>query len=243
MVSADCIPDARDRLQYGMDLNPHPVVDALFVGQPKTIHDEHGTWSSSIYRERVLGPVTATADGLVGDKVTQPYHGGPGAALCVHLADHYRFWNVNYGLALQPGFVGENITLDGITEDQVCVGDIVRVGTALTQVSGPRVPCANLARRIGRTDWIKLTITGNRTGFYLRVLEPGMIRAGDSWILHERLNEDGSVPRINRCMYLTFDPVYAHRILSMAGLDDWWKKQMTEKLSRQNEHWTAAMSH
>ena len=97
--------------------------------------------------------------GLVGDKVAQSYHGGPDADVCVHLLDHYRFWNKYYGMNLQPGHVGENFTLDNLTEGQICAGDIVRVGTALLQVSGPRVPCANLARRIGRSDWVKLTIT------------------------------------------------------------------------------------
>ena len=162
-------------------MNHQPFIRSIFVGQPKTITDERGTWTSSIYRDPVTGPMQVQKGGLVGDKATQPYHGGPDSAICVHLLDHYRFWNAHYAMSLQPGNIGENFTLDQISEAQICAGDIVRVGTALVQVSGPRTPCVNQARRIGREDWIKLTIRENRTGFYLRVLEAGRVQPGDQW--------------------------------------------------------------
>ena len=222
-------------------MGKHPIVDSVFIGGPKKITDDRGTWTSSIFRERVDGPVQLSKDGLAGDKVTQRYHGRPDAALCVHLLDHYLFWRHNYGLNLQPGVVGENVTLDGITEDEICIGDIVSIGTATVQVSGPRVPCANQARRVGRTDWVKLTIKENRTGFYMRVVEPGFIQAGDAWVLLERPNEDGAIPSINRCMYLDFDPAYAQRIVEMIGIAQWWRQQAMEKLAEEDEHWTATM--
>ncbi len=219
------------------------MVEAVFTGQPKQIIDAHGTWTSSIFRERVETPVAVTLNGLAGDKVTQPYHGGTGAALCVHLSDHYAFWNTHFGMNLQAGSVGENLTLQNITEDEICVGDHVRLGTALVQVSGPRVPCANLARRIGRSDWVKLTIRENRTGFYLRVLEPGVVQAGDTWLLTQRLNENGSIPAINQCMYLNFDPTYARLLLGMPGLEAWWKEQARHKLADHEQHWTSTMQY
>ena len=218
-----------------------PSVEAVFTGRPKLITDERGTWTSSILRERMEGPVAISLGGLAGDKVAQPYHGGPGAAICVHLADHYAFWNQRLLLGLQVGDVGENITLQNITEDQVCVGDCVRLGTALVQVSGPRVPCANLARRVGRSDWVKLTILENRTGFYLRVLEPGVVQSGEPWSLQERLNWTGSIPAINRCMYLDFDPGFAHSMLDMPGLEQWWEEQARQKLEARDSHWTSTM--
>lgn len=223
-------------------MDSQPVVDAIFVGQPKSITDERGTWRSSIYRDRVHGPVELHIEGLVGDKATRPYHGGPDSALCVHLLDHYRFWQSRYGLDVQPGHVGENITLDGIREDQICVGDIVRVGNGRIQVSGPRVPCANQARRIGRSDWVKLTIRENRTGFMARVLEPGVVESGDAWELQERLHPDGQIPAINRCFYLQFDRDDARRILEMRGIADWWREQVVQKLEKQSEHWSGTMT-
>ena len=178
---------------------------------------------------------------MVGDRVTQPYHGGPNAALCVHLQDHYRFWNERYGVRLAAGSVGENFTVDQLTEDAVCVGDVVRCGTVLAQVSGPRVPCANQGRHVGRPDWVKLTIRENRTGFYLRVLEPGTLCAGDKWVIEERFDEEASVSKINHCMYLTFDAAYAERMLHMTGLGDWWRKQAADKLSLRERHWTSRL--
>lgn len=219
-----------------------PFIAAMFVGLPKEIHDSEGIWVSSIFRQRVNSAVAVSQDGLAGDRVTQPYHGGRGASVCAHLMNHYRFWNERFHLSLAAGNVGENLTVDGIQEDDVHVGDIVRLGTALLQVSGPRVPCANQARRIGRPDWVKLTIRENRTGFYLRVLEPGTTQPGDDWCLQERLNADGSIPSINRCMYLDFEAGYARRITLMSGLEPWWKEQMSEKLASSSQHWTATMS-
>jgi MOSC domain-containing protein YiiM len=217
------------------------TIHAVFTGQPKSITDERGTWTSSILRDRVDGPIQVSLHGLAGDRAAQPYHGGPGAAVCVHLTDHYAFWNTRYNMSLEAGNVGENLTLDDLTEDQVCVGDKVRLGTALVQVSGPRVPCGNLARRIGRPDWVKLTIRENRTGFYLRVLEPGTLQAGDNWILEERINQNGSIPAINRCMYLEFDAAYARTVLEMPGLEAWWKDQARQKIDDQAGHWTSTM--
>jgi MOSC domain-containing protein YiiM len=222
-------------------MKPSPIIDSIFVGQPKTITDERGTWTSSILRERVDDPVKARKGGLTGDRVAQPYHGGPDADICVHLMDHYRFWNDHYGMDLKAGSVGENFTLDGVVEAEICVGDVYRAGNALVQVSGSRTPCANLARRIGRPDWVRLTIRENRTGFYCSVIEPGLVQAGDAWLLQERFNPDGSIPAINRCLFLDFDPAFAERMQAMQGLADWWKEQARERMDRLETHWTAKM--
>lgn len=223
-------------------MNHQPFIQGIFIGQPKTITDERGSWTSSIMRDPVTHPIWLRPGGLEGDKVTQPYHGGADADLCIHLLDHYRFWNEHYQMNLHAGAVGENFTLEGLHEEAVCAGDIVRVGSALVQVSGPRVPCANLARRIGRADWVKLTIRENRTGFYACVLEAGIVQPGDAWDLQERSNPDGAIPAINRCLYLDFDPVYAARMVQMQGLADWWKELVVEKQARLGDHWTETMA-
>jgi hypothetical protein len=150
---------------------PTPFVEAVFVGRPKTITDDQGTWVSSILRDPVVGRIEVAERGLAGDAVAQPYHGSPDAAVCAHLLDHYSFWNAHLGMRLEPGMVGENITLADMTEDEVCAGDVISLGTAILQVSGPRIPCANLGRRMGRPDWVTLTL--NRTAstcvFFSRV--------------------------------------------------------------------------
>ncbi len=214
------------------------LIEALFVGGPNLLHDERGEWTSSIARNRVHAPIHLSKEGLEGDKVAQPYHGGPDAACCVHLDSHYVFWRERHGISLERGYLGENLLLTGIEESQVCAGDIVRIGSALVQVSGPRIPCENQARRAGRKDWVKLTVRENRTGFYLRVLEVGVVKPGDAWLCQERLNNDGSIPALNRCFYLNFDPTLAAKFAEMPGLADWWKGQFREKSTRAAKHWS-----
>jgi MOSC domain-containing protein YiiM len=142
-------------------VNAHAYLDSIYVGGPKRLTDDQGEWQSSIYRDRMDGPMRVEMRGLVGDQATQPYHGSSECAICCHLLDHYRFWNVQYGMNLEAGNVGENFALEQITEDEVCIGDMYRVGAALVQVSAPRIPCANQARRIGRADWARLSYNFN----------------------------------------------------------------------------------
>jgi MOSC domain-containing protein YiiM len=210
---------------------PTPFVEAVFVGRPKTITDDQGTWVSSILRDPVAGRIEVGERGLVGDAVAQPYHGSPDAAICAHLLDHYLFWNAHLGMHLEPGMVGENVTLADITEIEVCAGDVISVGTAVLQVSGPRIPCANLARRIGHPHWVTLTMSELRTGFYLRVIQPGSFERGESWLLRDRPAPAGTIPAINRCMFLKFDPAYARSMQDMHGLGEWWKERAREKLA------------
>ncbi|HUB28421.1 MAG TPA: MOSC domain-containing protein [Terracidiphilus sp.] len=196
---------------------------------------------TSIARRRASGAVYLSSDGFAQDKVAQPYHGGPDAAACVHLAEHYAFWREKHATELPHGHLGENLVLEGIEEAEICAGDVVRIGAALVQVSCPRIPCDTQARRAGRTDWVKLTIRENRTGFYLRVRESGEVEAGDRWLLQERPHERASIPALNRCLYLEFDPALAAEFAQMDGLADWWKGQFLEKLARTQEHWSDAI--
>ena len=219
------------------------TIEGVFVGGPKTMRDERGEWVSSIARKRIDGAVQLDSEGFDGDKATQAYHGGPEAAVCVHLRDHYDFWREHYGVDLPHGHLGENIVVNEVREEEIHAGDIVRMGAALVQVSGPRVPCETQARRAGRSDWVKLTIRENRTGLYLRVLETGPVRNGDAWHIQERLNDGGSIPAINRCLYLDFDPAMAREFSELPGLAEWWREQFREKLARTGKHWSEEILH
>ncbi len=98
-----------------------------------------------------------------------------------------------------------------------------------------------LARHIGHADWVKKTTLENRTGFYLRVLESGIVRVGDHWLLQDRLNSGVSISAINRCMYLDFNPESARLFIEADGLADWWKQQLRDKLETRAKHWTEGM--
>ena len=210
------------------------AIHAIFVGQPQTINDGSGTWRSSIFRDLVDGPVELTERGLAGDQVTDTdNHGRQGyQEVCCHSLDHYTYWNERLDMRLRPGNVGENWTLENADEAAICLDDIYRVGSATVQVTMPRVPCHKQARRLGRTDWVKMTIDELRTGFYLRVLEAGFVQAGDRWELVERPYPWATITALNELHYRNGDPKLARQFLEIPRLHPGWvaglKRQIQE---------------
>ncbi len=203
-------------------------IHSIYIGQPQTITDESGTWRSAIFRDLVEGPIHLGMRSLAGDQVADTdNHGRPTQAVCCHPMAHYDFWNTHHGMALRPGNVGENWTLDGADEAEICINDIYSVGEARIQVTGPRVPCGKQAKRVGHPDWVKLTLQELRTGFYLRVLTPGMVSAGDRWTLDERAFPGLTMHAINRSAYHEFDPALAERMRAVPDLHPYWLRKMT----------------
>lgn len=210
-------------------------IHTLLVGQPQTITDERGTWRSAIFRQPVAGPVALSERGLAGDQVADTeHHGTPGQAVCCHPLAHFVAWNADYGLEgaarLGPGAVGENWTIAGATERDVCVGDAYRAGAALVEVSGPRYPCTKQERKLGLADFHKQTIATLRTGFYLRVLEPGLVAAGDRLELVRRPHPAFPVHQINVWGHHQIDPEGARLALELPELAAVWKYVLQVKL-------------
>jgi len=204
-------------------------IEAIFVGEPKSITDEKGTWLSAIYRTRVEGPIELRERGLAGDQVADTKnHGRPGQAICVHPIIHYGFWNAAYDLegerSLGPGSVGENWTISGGDEETVFCGDVYRVGTAIVQVSGPRMPCWKQERKLGLRGFLKRTMDSMRTGFYLQVLKPGTLNTGDNWDLERRSNEEISVSLVNQAAYRGLEPEVLDRVMKAESVVPGWKE-------------------
>jgi MOSC domain-containing protein YiiM len=207
----------------------------IFAGKTKTLVDARGAWQSSIARNRVEGAAQLEIRGFVGDQATQPYHGSPDLAVCLHSQTHYDFWNAALQMDLQPGGVGENLTLDIWDDSSLCVGDKLLIGDALIQISAPRSPCENQARYIGRPDWVKRTLEELRTGIYARVLAPGIVQAGDQVTLAERLNPGLTIHALNNCWYHNFDAALAERFIAAEGLMAWWQQRFREKAAEVNQ--------
>jgi MOSC domain-containing protein YiiM len=204
-------------------------IEAIFVGEPTSITDEKGTWLSAIYRTRVGGPIELGERGLAGDRVADTKnHGRPGQAVCVHPIIHYDFWNAAYELegerTLGPGSVGENWTISGGDEETVFCGDVYRVGTAIVQVSGPRGPCWKQERKLGLDGFLKRTIDSMRSGFYLRVLQTGIVSTGDRWELENRFNGAISVSLVNQGAYRGLEPDVLDRLMRAEGVVPEWKE-------------------
>jgi MOSC domain-containing protein YiiM len=106
-------------------------------------------------------------------------HGGPQKAVYVYAAEHYDFWGAELeGVALPPGSFGENLTTTGLLEPDVHVGDHLQIGTAVFEVTQPRMPCFKLALKFERADMIQRFLASGRSGFYLSVVSEGVLKAG-----------------------------------------------------------------
>jgi MOSC domain-containing protein YiiM len=213
-------------------------IHTLLVGQPQTHTDARGEWRSAIYRTPVAEPVLLEARGLVGDQVADTAnHGRPDQAVCCHPLAHYAYWNTVYKLTtperqLGPGSVGENWTLSDVTEEDVCVGDIYAVGEARVQVAGPRYPCIKQERKVGLPGFLLRTKATLRTGFYLRVLTPGPVQAGDAWTLEDRPHPGVTVQRLNACGHRAPDPEFARAVVDLPELSPTWQRILQAQLDK-----------
>ena len=213
------------------------TIHTLLIGQPQLLTDGRGTWRSAIFRTPTAAPVALGERGLAGDQVADTdNHGSRDQAVCCHPLAHYDYWNAVYAEVLGerrlgPGSVGENWTLSGVTEDEACVGDLYAAGTAQVQISAPRYPCSKQERKVQLPGFRQRTVETLRTGWYLRVLAPGMVQAGDELQLVERPQPDLTVQRVNENMHANFDPNFAQKLLDTPELSAGWKRILMKKLS------------
>lgn len=186
---------------------------AIQIGLPQEMGQEGAAdpmdrpWRSGIFKATVAGPIWLGRTNLEGDgQGDLVHHGGPEKAVMVYAAAHYPAWREELGMPDLPyGGFGENFTVDGLTEADVCIGDIFAVGEALVQVSQPRQPCWKLARRWRMKELAARTQATGRTGWYFRVLREGNVQAGDSLLLQERPLPQWSVARANHLMHVDRD--------------------------------------
>ena len=160
---------------------------------------------SGIAKMPTDGPWQITRVGLLGDaQADRKHHGGTEKAIHHYPFDHYSAWRNEIGghaLLDRPGAFGENISTRGWTEDDVCIGDVIRFGGALLQVSQGRQPCWKLNVRFGRDDVAYKTQSSGRTGWYYRLIEEGRAQPGDQLILTERLRPGWPMSRLVSLLY------------------------------------------
>lgn len=158
------------------------------VSLPKLVEFRGQTVSTSIFKEPVDGRILVRRLSLEGDwQADLRFHGGVNKAIYAYPLEHYAWWSQELGRDdLRPGQFGENLTLEGLTEDAVQLGDVFRIGGALLQVTQPRYPCFKLGIKMGDPFFPKRFLASGRTGFYLRVVQEGELGAGDSVELLEK---------------------------------------------------------
>lgn len=166
------------------------------VGRTRSVEWQGRTLRTAIWKTPVEGRVATETDRLAGDRQADGrYHGGPRKAVYAYAAEHYAAWRrevPELDLAAWGSF-GENLTTEGLLEDDVRVGDLWRIGSAEFEVTQPRTPCSKLAVRFGREDMTALFTASSRFGFYLSIARAGDVGAGDAI---ERLSTDSQAPTI-----------------------------------------------
>ncbi len=154
------------------------------VGLPREVTYRTRTYSTAIFKDPVEGRVNVTRLNLEGDRQGNPNtHGGPDMAVYVYSHDHYAFWEADLGCEpLAAGAFGENLTVSGMDDDAVAIGDVFVIGSARFQVTEPRTPCHKLAMKFDDPDLPRRFFQAGRLGFYFRVLDEGEVGAGDEII-------------------------------------------------------------
>jgi MOSC domain-containing protein YiiM len=146
-------------------------------------------------------------------------HGRDFQAVCVYPHNHYAYWHERLGVAWGPGAFSENFTVDGALETEVCIGDVWQAGSngVRVQVSAPRMPCGKLAARLGQPKIIEWIIDTSYSGFYMRVLSEGLVRAGDEITVVERHPARISIAQVNALVYQQQeDQALAEMLIEMA---------------------------
>ena len=177
-------------------------IGPVMAGRPAPFR---GDEQSAIFKHPVAGPVAVGPLGLEGNGVAdKQHHGGVEMAIHHYPHDHYMAWAEELGgheLLATPGAFGENITTDGLTEADICIGDRFRLGNALVEVSQGRQPCWKIDHKFQRQGITARVLETVRCGWYYRVIEPGAVAEGDALELVEREYESWSVERVFRAMF------------------------------------------
>jgi MOSC domain-containing protein YiiM len=157
---------------------------------------------SAFVKRPIAGQLMVERLGLVGDQQADlRVHGGPDKAIYCYPIEHYGKWLAERPSAeslLVAGGFGENLTTRGFDEDSVCIGDVLRIGGVTAQVTQPRRPCFKLGLRFANMQMLRAMLRSGRSGWYLRVLEPGLVEAGASITTIDRLNPSWPIARLNR---------------------------------------------
>jgi MOSC domain-containing protein YiiM len=208
-------------------------VVSVNVGTPSRVETPNGTVLTSIFKSPVAGRVAVRRHNIEGDRQSDlTVHGGPNKAVYGYPQEHYSYWREELpGVDFVPGIFGENLTTQGLDEATVYIGDRFRVGSAILQVTQPRMPCYKLGVRFSRPDMVKRFWLSGRPGFYFSIVEEGDLGAGDSI---ERIG--GETERISVADVVALyrrektDSDLLQRVLR-APLSGSWKEEILERLT------------
>ena len=159
-------------------------VNSVNIGSPQTIQQGNRAVTTAILKAPQQERVTVGELGLVEDSICDHrFHGGPDQAVYLYRQEDYEWWQQELGRAIRPGTFGENLTITGISEAALYIGDVINFTDLSLQITAPRIPCATFAATMGDTGFVKRFLRAERPGFYCRVLKNGTIGVNDEGVL------------------------------------------------------------
>jgi ferredoxin-NADP reductase/MOSC domain-containing protein YiiM len=203
------------------------------VGLPQDVAWRGRTVHTGVWKSPVTGPQMVRRLNIDGDgQGDLGGHGGEQRAVLVYQLDSYRHWQDVFGRDdLQPGAFGENFTVEGLGDDEVCIGDRYRIGDAELEVSQPRVTCFRVGMRLGEPQLPSLLVAHHRPGFYLRVVTEGQVTAGDPIVRTRRGPHALSVAEVDALLYLPgHDPARLEVALDVPALSPGWRESFRSML-------------
>jgi len=192
-------------------------------------------WTTGIFKQPIDGPVRLGWTNLAGDQQADlKVHGGPDKAVCVYSAAHYTYWRETLQIAdFSFGAFGENFTVDGLDESNVCIGDTFRIGDTVVEVSQPRQPCWKLARRWQLKDLAVQVQQTGLTGWYFRVMQEGTVAAGMPIQLENSPHPTWTLARANQVMHHDkTDFSSAATLAAIPHLSASWRSTLENRVAR-----------
>jgi ferredoxin-NADP reductase/MOSC domain-containing protein YiiM len=205
------------------------------VGLPRDIPWQGRTVHTAVWKAPVQGPRAVRRLNIDGDGQGDLLgHGGEHRAVFVYQMDSYRFWQSELGRNdFSYGQFGENFTVDGLMDREVCIGDRYRIGGALFEVTQPRVTCYRVGIRMNEPQMPALLVARGRPGFYLRVLEEGEVEAGDEIVQVGTGPERMTIFEINALLYMPgHPPSQLERALRIPALSAGWRGSLDKLLAQ-----------
>lgn len=216
---------------------------AVNVGMPKDVPWKGRTTHTGVWKRPVAGPRMVRRLNIEGDgQGDLAGHGGPNRAVLVYQLDSYRHWQEHLRRDdLTHGQFGENFTVDGLPDDEVCIGDRYRIGDAVFEVTQPRVTCYRVGLRMNEPQMPALLVAHGRPGFYLKVLTEGRVQAGDEIVKIADGPEAVTVAEIDALLYKPGHPrPQLERALRVPALSPGWKTSLQALLDASERHGPAA---
>lgn len=209
-------------------------VISVNVGAPKSVEWKGQNVTTSIFKNPIEGPVRVKHLGLVKDSQSDlKVHGGALKAVYAYPSEHYVYWEKELpDFTFQWGTFGENLTISGLDESDVCLGDIYRIGTVELKVVQPRFPCKKLGMRFDDSLMIKRFLESRKSGFYFEVLQEGSLKSGDNIDLLEKVQ--GTTIRTFVDLYASKSPdsMMIKNLLKDPHLIEGWTKYFEDKLAK-----------